>query len=91
MFRFKTVDDNATAPADYVAVDQDVSFQGATTSVSVTITINGDDIIEMNPDTESFKYKLNIIGTAGTLGTPSSGSVVIKNMGEYSYYFIHTK
>jgi Calx-beta domain/Secretion system C-terminal sorting domain len=53
--RYKTMDSTAVAPTDYAKVEKALTFRPGLTIKTVSITVNGDTLVESN---EKFKVKL---------------------------------
>ena len=70
---FATADATATAPGDYTAATGTVTFAPGDTSETVTVQVNGDNVVE--PD-ETFNVNLsNVVGNATILDGTGIGTI----------------
>ncbi|MEP6844739.1 MAG: Calx-beta domain-containing protein [Panacibacter sp.] len=69
---FKTIDLTATAPSDYLSANGNVIFNPGETVKTVSITINGDNIVEGN---EKFKVKLSAPQNATFAKSTGKGTI----------------
>lgn len=73
---YKTVDDTATAPGDYVAAQGTLTFDPGVTRQTVRVTVNGDTTVEPN---ERFFVRLSEPTNATLAPERSQGNGIIQN------------